>query len=109
VTAVGLHLGAQHVRASRQISSDEFETENQLELEVGLSVQVMPSPRISLAPWLGLQGVREGTQRAGGLTFGYDVRILGHERIGAFATATYGSGWEMRYVGLCLGVAYRYW
>ena len=105
--AVGLHLGAQHIRALDQVSSDQFDEHSYVELEAGLSASVVVD-RISVTPWFGLQGFHDQRQRAGGVTMGYDVRVVDRDRLGAFASLSYGSEF-MRYYGLCLGVAYRYW
>lgn len=108
VAAVGVHLGGQHVRAAERLAIDQYEDEHYLELEAGLSAAVVLD-RVSMSPWFGQQGFQSKRQYAGGMTVAYDVRVGGSDRVAAFASATYGTGFEMRYYGLCLGVAYRYW
>lgn len=104
LAAAGLHLGGQRVRAGAKDGNGHYEVHDDLELEAGLSVHAS-FDRLSLLPWIGVQGFQDRRQAAGGVTIGIDIVVFGHDRLGAFAATSYGE----TYQAACLGVGYRYW
>jgi len=103
----GLHVGAQQVRVGKRVAFGEPDADDYLELEAGVSVQASLH-RFSVLPWIGVQSFDSHRQVAGGVTVGYDVLVLDRDRIGLFASGSYGGAWS-NYYAACVGVGYRFW